>query len=586
MASAAVVRRGGKFEELDGSSGVALLQSRPDLASLAVAMTESDVTSARFLWVEAGMAWLMVELRLTRDLAENDDVVVVEIEEIKDPPYELTRRELDILTSLAAGFSNPEIGERLFISKRTVSTHLEKILRKLGQRSRAGAAALAIERGLLRLPLPATGEGFEHLSVGRLSRAAAGEKLLASPYPFGRTPDRAPLLIGLALPGATGDFDDADEMLNGSRLAISEINDRGGISGRRLQAVEVCVDIDSTKAIEDGIEELINQDVDAIAVSYSYAEDLSIYKKAAEYGCPVLTAMTSEAQAEWVQVNPSTLGSVFQVAPTERYYGIEFFRLLDSLKKSGEWTPSSGRVACIETEVASGQMMDPKAVELGHELGWTVDRVATVSNRSASWDEVLDYLETEQPAAVMIAHFVAEEVARFQRLFRERDSSALIYCIYAPSVPKFLDMAGADADGVLWSTATGTYGDDIGRGFAARYKTKFGREPGRSLAGIAYDQVNLLAEAWSRTGNPRSFPRVAKELRRVVHRGVNGVYSLGNARQTGLTYPFETQDPSVSQAHLVFQVQGGQHRIISPSTYAESRFIAPEWVSSLPVATR
>ena len=44
---------------------------------------------------------------------------------------------------MADGLSNPQIAERMFISRRTVSTHLTSIFRKLGDSSRAELAATA-----------------------------------------------------------------------------------------------------------------------------------------------------------------------------------------------------------------------------------------------------------------------------------------------------------------------------------------------------------------------------------------------------------------------------------------------------------
>jgi DNA-binding CsgD family transcriptional regulator len=65
-------------------------------------------------------------------------------------PYGLSPRELDVLTRLAMGQSNQAIAHGLFVSPRTVHTHIEHILRKCGCSSRAEAAALAMREHLLR----------------------------------------------------------------------------------------------------------------------------------------------------------------------------------------------------------------------------------------------------------------------------------------------------------------------------------------------------------------------------------------------------------------------------------------------------
>ena len=56
---------------------------------------------------------------------------------------ELTSRELEILSSIAAGASNAEIAERLYISQKTVKNHVTNILRRLEVRDRTQAAILA-----------------------------------------------------------------------------------------------------------------------------------------------------------------------------------------------------------------------------------------------------------------------------------------------------------------------------------------------------------------------------------------------------------------------------------------------------------
>jgi len=63
--------------------------------------------------------------------------------------FDLTQREREVLALLVQGLNNPEIAERLVVSRSTAKFHVSSILSKLGVASRTEAVALAVKEGLL-----------------------------------------------------------------------------------------------------------------------------------------------------------------------------------------------------------------------------------------------------------------------------------------------------------------------------------------------------------------------------------------------------------------------------------------------------
>jgi DNA-binding NarL/FixJ family response regulator len=73
--------------------------------------------------------------------------------ELKAPPspaasFGLTRREVEVLALVAEGRTNRQIGQALFITPKTASVHVSRILAKLGVAGRGEAAAVAHRLGL------------------------------------------------------------------------------------------------------------------------------------------------------------------------------------------------------------------------------------------------------------------------------------------------------------------------------------------------------------------------------------------------------------------------------------------------------
>ena len=70
-------------------------------------------------------------------------------EEKGDGYLSLRERELEVLTLIARGYGNKEIGEKLFISVKTVESYRAKIMNKLGLKTRAELVEYALKKKLL-----------------------------------------------------------------------------------------------------------------------------------------------------------------------------------------------------------------------------------------------------------------------------------------------------------------------------------------------------------------------------------------------------------------------------------------------------
>jgi DNA-binding NarL/FixJ family response regulator len=84
----------------------------------------------------------------------------------------LSGRERQVLSLLAQGLRNQEVGSRLGISAETVKSHVQRILRSLGARNRAHAVLLASQHGLLDPAAPGRLETTDNEATDGRSRHA------------------------------------------------------------------------------------------------------------------------------------------------------------------------------------------------------------------------------------------------------------------------------------------------------------------------------------------------------------------------------------------------------------------------------
>ena len=144
-----------------------LSKRRPDLRTLILSMHDNE--QYFFEALKAGASGYVLKSAANRDLIEAcraamrgepflyPEAVRALIRDFLEharrgddtPQDPLTPRELEIVKLIAEGHTSEEIGEMLFISKKTVDRHRANVLEKLGMRNRVELTRYAIRRGLV-----------------------------------------------------------------------------------------------------------------------------------------------------------------------------------------------------------------------------------------------------------------------------------------------------------------------------------------------------------------------------------------------------------------------------------------------------
>ncbi len=533
--------------------------------------------SLRFLW-RSDDEWL--DVQFTREssrgsLSRSPDRMIARVEQV-EMPRGITVRELDVLTLLALGLTNLGVAERLGTSARTVSSQLERLLEKLDQSSRGGLAAIAVDLGLLRMPLPGGAPESGGIGVAELELAFR-HRLDRDLEPIrNHFMTRVPIRLGIVVPDSPAT--DSAQALNGALLAIDEINQQGGIGGRMIEPIREVVRTFDWDDIRAGLGRLFDADVDAIITTYVSAEHPQFMEVIADYGKPFLHTATFEADVRRAELEPWKYGMIFQTCASETYYGPGLLRLVRKLELAELWSPARRTIVPIEMPSESMHLATPEFLAQAATQGWHVADPIRTPVGETDWDDVIARASAHDPSVILIANYIDSELVEFQRAFQRAPLQALVYGIYSPSSPSFIGQLGEQADGVIWSTTTGTYDDDLGSRFRTQYRAKYREDPGWSIAGAVYDQVRMLAAAWSSV-DARNTVDVVRYLRRWPYRGVNGVYYFGETGQAPRLYPDTTPDAALSQAHLVYQIQDGHHVLLDPEPFGSiDDFVVPRWL--------
>ena len=370
---------------------------------------------------------------------------------------------------------------------------------------------------------------------------------------------------------------DGKEMANGVRMAVDEINARGGLVGYKLNYVEIDDKDSNTDQITAAFQRAVSVEKADVIFSGYHLGTGPEFDIVANAGALYYNVNTQIAWVKRYSGDPNKYWGIFQVDPTEEWYGRGFAFWVDQAVNQGLLNVKDKTTSIISGQSAYGTVIGNGFETKIKELGWNVVSHDGVSEGQVpDWGPVLSKVKQLAPSVLFSSDFSPADDAKMAQSWVAGPTKTLVYQQYGPSVPEYLNLAGPAGNGIIWATVLGLLPDTIGNDFRKRYAAKFGVQPGWANAGGCYDEVNVWAAAVQMVGNPTDYKAVAKATEQVKWRGVTGSISFEN--HTGRQYPSQTPDASLGQPHIIVQIQDGQYKVVYPEPFTSGKFVLPSWM--------
>lgn len=380
----------------------------------------------------------------------------------------------------------------------------------------------------------------------------------------------APIIIGVPyVEHGIGEID-TRELLNGTQLAVNQINQQGGINGRELQIATAGFCVKDKASILGAYNTLLDQEVDAISTAYAcYLPE--VHELIATEGIPYLHIATHSGSNKLAQNLPNKrIENIFQVCASDVTYSSGISRFLQYYRYHYANFIQNKTVMVVSVKWQKVDIGIENLTFSLREQAWKVEHIE-IEQEPNTYEKLMKQIHDQSPSIIVLASYFAEDIVNFHQTFIQNPTNSIIYSIYAPSA--FLPQERL-CEGVLWSTNSGLSDNFLGKQFSQNYEQFFGRQPTYSQASIAYDQTNILVNAWKQSVSPRHFKAVSTAIRTQPHYGVNGTYYFNTDSQIGLTYP-DSRDLSISLPQLIYQIQQGRSAVIAPELFADSQFVLP-----------
>ncbi|MBS0519166.1 MAG: ABC transporter substrate-binding protein [Proteobacteria bacterium] len=384
----------------------------------------------------------------------------------------------------------------------------------------------------------------------------------------------ATIKIGVLAPLTGPSASDGQEFVNGVKWAVDEANAAGGVAGYTFEVVTADVKDGSAANVTSAVERLAQTSgVEVVLTGYAALSmfEIDLFK---EYGIPYLSAGPSPSVAAIISKAPDDYWCCWSYTADFAGYATDLLPVVKEFAQQGKMNIADKTVAIISSDNPYSKNISEGMKKVFAGDGWkiVVDEIVPFGE-VGDWRAILAKVRSTKPNLVVNTDYLPGNSALFLKQFLEAPTNSVVFLQYAPSVPEFLKLTGAQSTGVLYDLIGGPLDTPKwprGPKLLAAYKQRYGIESGAYGVGL-YEMTNMYFNALKQVGNPKDHKAIGKALGGMTVDSVAGVIKFDpktHVALAGLDYVPTS----------FWQIVDGKRVLVGPAKYANGAFQTPPWI--------
>ena len=382
--------------------------------------------------------------------------------------------------------------------------------------------------------------------------------------------------VGVLAP-VTGSYSaDGKDTVDAINLAIKQLNGAGGVcaGSKRIKFKSVVADISDlgSSAVLNGFKLLsTTSNLNVVLASYAATSSFEVTLMA-KANMPYLLSGNAAQVSGIISKAPSKYPTVWDRVSNYDEYSTALPKLLEQWGKAGYLPLGDRSVYIIGSDDPYDQGIAKGLQANFTPMGWTITGTETNPLGTVTdWHATLGKIEAHPPTIICLIDYTPTVGAAFQNQFMQKPMNSLVFIQYAPVVPQFLQLTGANANGVLYNQIGGAIPTRKDTNtIEAQFKAATHRTGGYYAVG-SYNEMMLYAYCVHKVGDPTNRTAIGKCFGTLNIDAPAGPLKFDPKTHLALAGPNY-------ESIQFYQFQNGQRVLVYPPQYSLGKHVQkPPW---------